>query len=137
MADFLIFVSEQWLLVSLLLALVYLFLFLEHLKAGRQLSVHEVTRLLNSGEAVLVDVRDARDYQAGHINQALNIPLGQLAARSGELEGARDRILIVVDRLGPQAATAARQLRRAGFRVQRLRGGMAEWQAQSLPVVSG
>lgn len=135
MADFLFFVSEQWLLVSLLLALVYLFLFLEHLKAGRQLSVHEVTRLLNSGEAMLVDVRDVKEYQAGHISQALNIPLGQLAARTAELD-AGDRIVILVDKLGHQAAIAGRQLRRAGFRVQRLRGGMAEWQAQSLPVVT-
>jgi len=65
-ADFLIFVSEQWLLVSLLLALVYLFLFLEHLKAGRQLSVHEVTRLLNSGEAVLVEVERSSLAGAAH-----------------------------------------------------------------------
>lgn len=135
-ANFLIFVSEQWLLVSLFLALVYLFVLTEHFKAGKQLSVHEVTRLLNAGEAVLVDIRDAREFQAGHINQAINIPFSQIEARIAELESSRERILILVDKLGQQAATAARSLRRAGFKVQRLRGGMAEWQGQSLPVVS-
>lgn len=136
MADFLIFVSEQWILVSLLLALIYLFLLIERFKAGKQLSVHEVTRLLNSGEAVLVDLRDAKEYQAGHIHHAINIPLGQLAARINELQGSRDKVVVLIDKLGHQAASAGRQLRRDGFRVHRLRGGMAEWQAQSLPLVS-
>ena len=131
-ADFLIFVSEQWLLVSLLLALVYVFL--EHFKAGKQLSVHEVTRLLNDGEALVVDLREAKEYQAGHINGAIHVPFRQLAERASELD--RERAVILVDKLGQQAASAGRQLRRAGFRVSRLRGGMAEWQAQSMPVVS-
>jgi rhodanese-related sulfurtransferase len=135
-ADFLVFVSAQWLLVSLFLALVYLFVVLEHFKAGKQLSVHDVTRLLNGGEALLVDIRDAKEYQSGHINQAINIPLAQLDARMAELESARDRRVILVDKLGQQAAGAGRTLRRAGFKVQRLRGGMAEWRGQSLPVVS-
>ena len=136
MADFLVFVSEQWLLVSLFLALVYLFVLTEHFKAGKQLSVHEVTRLLNTDAAIVVDIRDAKEYQAGHINQAVNIPFAQLEARLAELESARERVVIVVDKLGQQAATAARTLRRTGFKFQRLRGGMAEWQGQSLPVVS-
>jgi rhodanese-related sulfurtransferase len=136
MADFLVFVSEQWLLVSLLLALIYVFVLLEHFKAGKQLSVHEVTRLLNGDEAVLVDLRDAKDYQAGHIHHAINIPLSQLPTRIDELRGSRDKAVVLIDKLGHQAAAAGRQLRRAGFRVHRLRGGMAEWQAQSLPVVS-
>lgn len=134
-ADFLIFVSEQWLLVSLLLALVYVFLLLEHFKAGKPLSVHEVTRLLNGGEALVVDLREAKEYQAGHISGAVHVPFRQLTERAAaELD--RERTVILVDKMGQQAASAGRQLRRAGFRVNRLRGGMAEWQAQSMPVVS-
>ena len=136
MADFLVFVSEQWLLVSLLLVLIYVFVLLEHFKAGKQLSVHEVTRLLNGDEAVLVDLREAKDYQAGHIHRAINMPLSQLQSRIDELQGSRDKVVVLIDKLGHQAAAAGRQLRRAGLRVHRLRGGMAEWQAQSLPVVS-
>lgn len=136
MANLLVFISEQWLLVSLFLALVYLFAVTEHFKAGKQLSVHDVTRLLNAGEALLVDIRDAKEYQSGHINLAINIPFSQLNTRLDELESSRERIVIVVDKLGQQAASAGRTLRRAGFKVQRLRGGMAEWQGQSLPVVS-
>jgi rhodanese-related sulfurtransferase len=135
-ANLLVFISEQWLLVSLFLALVYLFAVTEHFKAGKQLSVHDVTRLLNDGEALLVDIRDAKEYQSGHINLAINIPFAQLNTRLAELESARERSVIVVDKLGQQAASAGRTLRRAGFKVQRLRGGMAEWQGQSLPVVS-
>ena len=135
MADFLVFISEQWMLVSVLLALVGLFVMTEHFKAGKQLSVHEVTRMINGGEAVLVDLRDAREYQAGHILHAINIPLSQLAERINELQGSRDKVIVLIDKLGHQSATAGRQLRRDGFQVHRLRGGMAEWQAQSLPTV--
>jgi rhodanese-related sulfurtransferase len=121
--------------VSLLLALIYVFLLLEHIKAGKQLSVHEVTLLLNGGEALVVDLREAKEYQAGHISGAIHVPFRQITERAAaELD--RERTVILVDKMGQQAASAGRQLRRAGFRVNRLRGGMAEWQAQSMPVVS-
>ena len=122
-------------LVSLLLALLGLFVMIEHFKAGKQLSVHEVTRMINGDEAVLVDLRDAREYQAGHIHHAISLPMSQLTARVQELQGVRGKAIVLIDKLGHQSATAGRQLRKYGFQVHRLRGGMAEWHAQSLPTV--
>lgn len=130
------FVSEQWMLVSLLLALVYLLVFSEHIKSGKQVSVHDATRLVNSDAAILVDVRDGKEYQGGHIAGAINIPLAKLNDRLVELDKHKGKTLIVVDKLGQQAGSVGRRLRQAGFEVRRLRGGMGEWQSQSLPVVS-
>jgi len=134
--DFFVFVNEQWILVSLLLALVYLLVFSEHIKAGKQLSVHDLTRLVNRDEAILVDVRDGKEFQGGHIAGAINIPLAKLDERLAELDKFKAKTVIVVDKLGQQSGSVGRKLRQAGFEVCRLRGGMSEWQSQSLPVIA-
>lgn len=134
--DFFIFMSEQWLAVSLLLMLIYFFVFTEQKKAGKQISVHDATRLVNSDEGILVDVRDSKEFHAGHIANALNIPLAKLDSRVAELEKYRDSTVVLVDKLGQHSAGAGRKLRAMGFQVCRLQGGMGEWYSQSLPVVS-
>lgn len=133
--DFFIFISEQWVPVSVLLMLIYLFAFTEQKKAGKQISVHDVTSLINSDQGVLVDVRDSKEYQSGHIANAINIPLATLDARTVELEKHRDKTVVLVDKLGQHSASAGKKLKAAGFEVRRLQGGMGEWRSQSLPVV--
>jgi rhodanese-related sulfurtransferase len=133
--DFFIFISEQWVAVSVLLMLIYLFAFTEQKKAGKQISVHDVTSLINNDQGVLVDVRSSKEYQSGHIANAINIPLATLDARIVELEKYSDKTLVLVDKLGQHSASAGRKLKAAGFEVRRLQGGMGEWRSQSLPVV--
>ena len=123
-------------LVSGLLVLIYVFAFSEQKKAGKQLSVHELTRLLNSDAAILIDLRDSKEYAAGCITGAINIPLAKLDGRMTELEKHRAKKIVLVDKIGQQSAPAGRKLRQAGYDIQRLRGGMGEWLHQSLPVVS-
>jgi rhodanese-related sulfurtransferase len=53
----------------------------------------------------------------------------------GELESFRDKKLILVCKFGQTAGAAGKQLAAAGFDVAKLKGGMAEWQASSLPLV--
>ena len=66
--DFFVFISEQWILVSLLVLLIYVFAFTERIKGGKPIGIHEVTRLLNSEEAVLLDVRESKEFSAGVSN---------------------------------------------------------------------
>lgn len=134
--SFFVFISEQWMLVSALLVLIYVFAFSEQKKAGKQLSVHELTRLLNGDEAILIDLRDSKEYAAGCITGAINIPSVKLDGRISELEKYRSKKIVLVDKIGQQAAPAGRKLRQVGYDVQRLRGGMGEWMHQSLPVVN-
>ena len=91
--------------------------------------------MLNSDTAVLVDVREAADYKAGHIVDAVNIPHNKLAERSSELDPYREKIVVLVDKMGQHVGNAGRALREKGFDVRRLDGGMMEWQNQNLPVV--
>lgn len=135
MTRFLIFLGEQWLLVSALLALVGLFLWNENRRAGDSISVHQLTRLVNGANALVIDLREQKEFREGHIVDAVNIPFARLAERIAGLD--KSRPLILVDKMGQHSATAGRSLKQAGFQVSRLDGGMSEWTASSLPVVKG
>ena len=95
----------------------------------------EATRLLNQGTTLVLDVRDASEFAAGHLPRARNIPAGELAARLEEIGKYKDRAVLVTCRTGPRAGAATRVLKRAGFNtVYQLKGGMVAWQQASLPV---
>ncbi|MFA0812888.1 rhodanese-like domain-containing protein [Microbulbifer epialgicus] len=135
--DFFVFLSEQWLLVGLLVALLYALVLSERFKAGEPVSLHEVTRLINSDGAKVLDVRDRSEFTAGHIVDAVHIPYGEVAERIGELEPFKDKMLIIADKMGQHAGPVGRELKQKGFQVRRLQGGMSEWSNQNLPLVKG
>ena len=137
MADFFVFISEQWVLVSILLVLVYVFAITERTRGGKPVSTRELTRLLNSEQAVLLDVRDQKEYKVGHIVGAINIPMAKLKTNMAELSAHKEKMVVVADKVGQHAGAAGRMLRQEGFEVRRLGGGMVEWQNQNLPVAKG
>lgn len=135
MTQFLLFLSQQWMLVSLLLALLGLFMWNENRRAGSSLSVHQLTQQVNNANALVVDLREPKEFREGHVVDALNIPYAKLAERMGDLD--KTRPLVLVDKMGQHSAAAGRTLMQAGFQVSRLNGGMSEWTASNLPVVKG
>jgi rhodanese-related sulfurtransferase len=83
---------------------------------------------------LLVDVRTGREWSDGHIGRALNLPLAQLAERTGELPP--DRPLVVYCASGYRSAIAASLLRRDGVaRVANLVGGLAAWDSSQMATV--
>ena len=97
----------------------------------------ELLRRLKRGEDVIVlDVRPAEEFAAGHLPPAISIPLAELRRRLRELS--RDKEVVAYCR-GPYCAfahKAVRVLRQAGFRARRLEDGLPEWKAAGLPVVA-
>jgi rhodanese-related sulfurtransferase len=93
----------------------------------------EVQKLLKRGEAVLLDVRPALEYESGHIPGAMPIPIEDLPARLEELP--RDKRIVAYCR-GAYclfADEAVALLRAQGFDAVRLEGGYPEWQAEFRP----
>lgn len=135
--DIFVFASEQWILLSVLLMLIYVFAFTERTKGGKPISATELVSLMNSEQAQLVDVRAFADFQAGHVHGAMNIPHTKMASRGSELEKHRSKVIVLTDQMGQHAGGAGKILTKEGFNVRRLSGGMAEWQGQNLPVVKG
>ncbi|MEJ7793238.1 MAG: rhodanese-like domain-containing protein [Gaiellaceae bacterium] len=85
-----------------------------------------------SGEAVIVDVRESDEWEAGHIPGALHIPLAELEARWPELR-ASDSV-IAVCRSGNRSATATQALRSVGIDAANLSGGVKAWAGAELPL---
>ncbi len=129
------FISEQWMLLGLLAVLAGVFFWNEGRRGGQTLSYSEVTRLLNSDQAVLLDLREAAEFKAGHIVGAINMPHAKVESRIDELEKYRDKTLVLADKMGQHTGAVGRTLREKGYTVCRLQGGMAEWNGQNLPVV--
>ena len=135
--NFFVFIAQEWILVSVLIVLVYFYYWRERSKSGLPLSAHETTLLLNKDAALIVDLREATDFRAGHIVNSLNIPYNKIITDTSELASYKDKILILVDKLGQHAGTVGRKLGKEGFQVRRLSGGISEWQAQNLPLSKG
>jgi rhodanese-related sulfurtransferase len=102
---------------------------------GKNASSQQVIQLINRGKALVLDVRDGAEYAGGHLVDAKNIPLAELAGRVGELSKSKAKTVIVVCQKGVRSASAAKELAKAGFEdVVCLDGGVAAWQAQGLPL---
>ncbi|HLH70714.1 MAG TPA: metalloregulator ArsR/SmtB family transcription factor [Candidatus Dormibacteraeota bacterium] len=100
-------------------------------------SLPELMARIERGETVVVDVRPAEEFAAGHIPGAISLPLDELRHRLVELPPGAE---IVAYCRGPYcvlAPQAVEILRRAGFRARRLADGLPEWRLAGLPVEVG
>ncbi|CAE6887113.1 MULTISPECIES: rhodanese-like domain-containing protein [Pseudomonas] len=129
------FVTNHFILSGIFVVLLVLLLFTEMRKGGKSLSSRELTALLNSEQGVVVDIRNQKDFSAGHIVGSVHIPYEKLTSRIAELEKFKDKTVIVVDAMGQHAGTSARELMKAGFTAAKLAGGIASWRGDNLPVV--
>jgi rhodanese-related sulfurtransferase len=104
-------------------------------QGGRRATPLQVTQLINRGKTTVLDVRSADEFAGGHLRDAKNIPLADLATRIGELDKSKNRTVVVVCQTGARSDKAAKQLAAAGFEdVWSLDGGVAAWQAAGLPL---
>lgn len=104
-------------------------------RPGREVSVLEAVQLINRRDAIVIDVREAAEYAAGHIAGARHVLQAQLEERVKELEKFKMRPIIVSCRGGGRAASVGGTLRKHGFgEVFVLRGGITAWEQAGMPV---
>jgi rhodanese-related sulfurtransferase len=97
----------------------------------------EVVRLMHGG-ALLVDIRTEADFKASHISGARNVPGAAIAAGAEALSRFKEKPVIAYCDTGQTAGAAARHLTRLGFKQAfNLRGGLAAWRQENLPVIKG
>jgi len=93
-------------------------------------------RLKRKDDLVILDVRPAEEYAAGHLPTAVSVPLAELRRRLRDLP--REKEIVAYCR-GPYCAfahKAIRVLHQAGFKARRLEDGLPEWKAAGLPVIA-
>ena len=122
--------------MSAFVFLLVAFVINEGKQGGAAITPTNLVNLVNREGAILLDIRDPKEYSAGHIAGALSMPVSSIDARIGELESEKGKPVVLVCKMGQQASATGRKLKALGFEnVRRLSGGMAEWTAGSLPVV--
>jgi len=105
------------------------------LRKVKDVNIVAAMQLINHKNALVLDVREADEFNAGHIMNAKQIPLGKLKDRLGELERYRTQPIVVVCRSGQRSATACALMGNREFgQVYNLSGGMMAWQKADLPV---
>jgi rhodanese-related sulfurtransferase len=138
MAQLFEFIGHHPILVGIFAVLLVLFIRNETQRGGKGVSPQELVNLVNKEGAIVLDVRDSKEFAAGHIVDALNVPHTALESRLSELEKYKEKPVTIVCKMGQHAGAAGAMLRKAGFAsVSRLSGGMTEWRNQNLPVVKG
>jgi rhodanese-related sulfurtransferase len=92
-------------------------------------------QLMNHEDVVVLDVREAAETIGGKIARAIQIPVGAVAKRIGELDKHKDKTLLVYCKSGARAGIACKQLGKHGFdKVYSLNGGLMAWQEAHLPL---
>lgn len=135
MSQFLV-TNIGWVMLAVISAAMLIWPMLQGKVSGtREVGTLEATQLINHRNALLVDVREDKEFSAGHIPNARHIPLSALPARLKELETGKARPIVVNCRSGARSASACGILRKNGFEeVYNLRGGINAWQQAGLPL---
>ncbi len=108
---------------------------LQRSRSGAALSPAQAVQMMNHQHAVLVDIRDASAFQAGHIPQARNLPVADFEKKAATLP--KNKPIILVCDQGKSAMPAATKLRALGLtEVTVLEGGLRAWAAAGMPVTA-
>lgn len=104
-------------------------------QSATQVSTADAVRLINKG-ALVIDVRKPGDFESGHIVNARNVALDRLGQDDDAINKQKNKILLTVCADGASSSRAAGMLRKAGYEnAFSLKGGLAGWRADSLPLV--
>src|SRR5262249_35189052 len=98
------------------------------------LSPQDVVRLMNQG-AVVIDLRPAEAFATGHVTGARQMSGEQILKAGDTLKKQKEKVVVVYDDSGSLRPAAVRQLAEQGFtKAFNLRGGIAAWRAETLPL---
>ena len=106
---------------------------------GNSVDAQEASRLLGAG-AVMIDVREADEWQSGHVSDAVHVPLGRIqsqgaAAVQQALQGKDGQPVLMFCRSGGRSGMACELLAKSlGDRAINVRGGVMAWAAAGLPL---
>lgn len=130
---------NHWLVAgtAVVLVLVIVFEMRARAESFSAISPQDAIRLMNRG-AIVIDLRPADQYAAGHLAGARRMDGEQILKAGETLKKYMQKPLIVYDESGSLATSAARQLKSQGFaQAFNLRGGLAAWRSDNLPLEKG
>jgi rhodanese-related sulfurtransferase len=132
------FLEKNWPLVLVFVlsgAMLLWPVLMRRLSPTREIGTFDATRLINSDNAILLDIREAKEFTGSRLPNAMHIPLSELDKRGAELAKFVSRPVIVYCERGMRSGAATSPLTKLGFtHVQSLRGGLRAWKDAGLPM---
>ena len=133
------FASKHWMLVVAFLAVTYFLiqdLIESSLRKYQTISPMLTVTKLNTGNPIIVDVREIGEFKKGHIADAIHIPIASIESQIKKIDLYKQDEVIVVCHTGMRSATACSNLMKLGFEnIFLMKGGMQSWEENKLPVV--
>lgn len=135
------FLEDNWPLILVMLVSGAMLLWLtlrRYFSPIREIGALEATQLINRRDALMLDLREPKEYQGGRVPNAVHLPQSQLASRGHELKKLTSRPVIAYCDRGQRSRNAGTLLTQLGFaEVYTLRGGLRAWSDAGLPVEKG
>lgn len=132
------FIQNNWLLIIVMFlsgAMLIWPLAQRRFSPMKDVGTLNVTHLINTQDAVLLDVREAKELEGGRLPNAVHIPLSQLNGRADELAKLASRPVVAYCATGNRSRSAGAALARVGFKdIYNLHGGYRAWKDAGLPV---
>lgn len=136
MEKFIQFIINHWLwwlgLVIVLLLIIYEEL-KDRLHGVQRITPQHLVKMYNNDEVAMVDVRDRKAYEQGHIIGSTSAPVSELDSHVNRFEKFKNKTLVIVDDAG-QSIKIAIKLRSQGFKTAILAGGLNAWTSAGLPL---
>ena len=138
-SDVMDFIASNLFLVALLLILLVAIIITEAKKLSKKykdLTPAEVVQLINRNDAIMLDVREAKELSGDGIRNAKQIAFSTLSTQGAQLAKFKDQPVITFCTNGFKSPQASRVLCKQGFtQVYCLKGGIMAWKQANMPVV--
>lgn len=139
MAQIIEFAGNHWILCSVFLFLLSMFLAgeIRNKKLGLiKLSPQQAVQLINHDGAFILDIRKKTDFDQGHLKSAMHIPLVDLDGQIKKLEKHKQSPILITCDHGQISPGAGSILRKHGFdKLYTIAGGLNAWKSEHMPVV--
>ena len=134
MNTFFLFISQNFIAVTLLLLSLIALIIYEGRKGGKKLSPSEATRKINKEEALVVDLRPSQEFSSGHIAGSIN-QVDKLEQHLTTKRHSKETPVILVCKTGVASKKLGVSLIKAGYLdVNVVSGGMMTWEGNGMPL---
>ena len=128
------FLLTNWFLVLPLVVAIFLFFYSENSRKATKLDPQEVIFQLNNNNALLLDLRNEKEFSKGKISQAIYIG-PNIENCKKEIDKISDRPVILFCQNGAKSDEFSKELKKSEIKVFILKGGINTWVADGLPLL--
>ena len=128
------FLITNWFLVLPLVVAISLFIYSENSRKATKLDPQEVIFQLNNKDALLIDLRNEKEFSKGKISQAIYVG-PDLEKCKKEIEKNLDKPIVLFCQNGNKSDEFSKELKKSGTDTFILKGGINSWTADGLPLL--